>query len=72
MFVYVFCTVVLVPGEPLRIYRGNLKNVSVCILYYRRCACSQRENQNNLYVNVVLYCSIGAWRSLLSYRGNLN
>ena len=40
IFMYVYYTVVLVPGDPLRSYRGNLKNTCVCILHYRNGACS--------------------------------
>jgi hypothetical protein len=50
---YAYCTVALVPDEPLRTYRRNMMSVSVCILYVRNCVRSQRENQNNLYVNVL-------------------
>ena len=31
---FVYYTVVLVPGDPLRSYRGNVKSMYVCIYVY--------------------------------------
>jgi hypothetical protein len=60
---YVHYTVVLVPGNPLRSYRGNLTNMCVCILYFRSGARSARMC-TYLYQTVVLVpgdpqCSYG-------------
>jgi len=57
---YVHYTAVLVSGNPLCSYCGNLKNVCLFILYLHSGAHSKLGSPN-VYV-FVLHCSISAWK----------